>query len=330
MAEFVESNVLYKRIQVAELDLQGEPSSRPDLIFIRKHGPEIFTTLYESLELPNNTSENYYSIYTTIALITVELISEETMMDLIRLLLSIQDMTITSTSFTSNQKAQIHSLIISVFVLIPAMVHIPCLLDYAESVIQIRRRNYRHLLPESGVDPETSPITPSTEAFLDLMQITERLKSSGFDVAKLLQTPSYAGGMLHRHSWVESGFKTSVSDLNACPTEVDSVSSSPGLQKKYPEEALTFEYLKKIMSESTEVKKAADEEKRTRITKAFRSASFQELIRSTQSKSELQNKLHEILREAAKTEEMADVPMLCREKEKPRAYEVLFPELFLY
>lgn len=78
------------RIHVAELELQRESSSRPDLIFIRKHGPEIFTALYESLELQNNTSENYDSIYATIALITVELLSEETMMDLIRLLLSMQ------------------------------------------------------------------------------------------------------------------------------------------------------------------------------------------------------------------------------------------------
>lgn len=60
------------------------------MIFIRKHGPEIFTSLFECLEMPNNTNDNLESVYSTLALLTVELISEETMMDLIRLLLSIQ------------------------------------------------------------------------------------------------------------------------------------------------------------------------------------------------------------------------------------------------
>lgn len=95
----------------------------------------------------------------------------------------------------------------------------------------MRQKNYCNLLPDSVKIQETSSFTPSAEALLDLVQITEKLKSAGFDVARLLQAPGYASGMLHRHSWVESGFRASVSDLNACPTEVDSVNSSPGLQK---------------------------------------------------------------------------------------------------
>lgn len=54
--------------------------------------------------------------------------------------------------------------------------------------------------------------------------------------------------------------------------------------QKCPEETLTFDSLKKILSESNEIKKAEEEERRSRITKAFRSASFQELIKCTQSK----------------------------------------------
>lgn len=81
---------LILRVNVEDLELQRESCSRPDLIFIRKYGHEIFTTLYESLEMQNNTLDNYDSIYTTMALLVIELISEETMMDLIRLLLSIQ------------------------------------------------------------------------------------------------------------------------------------------------------------------------------------------------------------------------------------------------
>lgn len=77
-------------IDYAGVNLQMEKCSRPDMIFIRKYGPEIFTSLYENLELPNNTPENMEHLYTTIALIAVELLHEETIMDLTRLLLSIQ------------------------------------------------------------------------------------------------------------------------------------------------------------------------------------------------------------------------------------------------
>jgi hypothetical protein len=67
-----------------------EKSSRPDVIFIRKHGPEVYRSLYESLEQPNNTVENIEAVYTTLALLCVELASEETVMEMLRLVISIQ------------------------------------------------------------------------------------------------------------------------------------------------------------------------------------------------------------------------------------------------
>lgn len=97
-------------------------------------------------------------------------------------------------------------------------------------MIKARQENYPFLLPDSD-NVQVSSFTPSSEALLDLVQITDKLKESGFDVARLLQPPAYVS--VHRHSWVESGFKTSVSDLNTCLTEVDSVSSSPGIQKVF-------------------------------------------------------------------------------------------------
>lgn len=77
-------------MKVVELKLVIEKCSRPDIIFIRKHGPEIFLSMYESLEQENNTVENMEALYTTFALLCVELGCEDTVMDLLRLLITIQ------------------------------------------------------------------------------------------------------------------------------------------------------------------------------------------------------------------------------------------------
>jgi hypothetical protein len=78
------------RINIADLELVVEKSSRVDIVFIRKHGPDIYRSLYESLEQTNNTVENIEAIYTTLALLCVELSSEETVMEMLRLVVSIQ------------------------------------------------------------------------------------------------------------------------------------------------------------------------------------------------------------------------------------------------
>lgn len=44
------------------------------------------------------------------------------------------------------------------------------------------------------------------------------------------------------------------------------------------EEALTFESMKKILSETAESRKAAEDERRLRITETYKTATFQELL----------------------------------------------------
>lgn len=104
------------------------------MIFIRKHGYNIFKSLYEGLELPNNTIENIESIYTTLALLTVELITEETVVDVFRLLYDVQNMTIASTTLSETQKANLHAVVVSSFLLVLDVVQISCLSEYAEAV----------------------------------------------------------------------------------------------------------------------------------------------------------------------------------------------------
>jgi hypothetical protein len=121
-------------VNVAELDLAIEKASRPDVIFIRKHGPEIYLALYESLELCSNSVENVESIYTTLALLAIELASEETVLELLRLVLSLQDLALTSVQISLSLKFNLHATVISLLILISYVCNITALMDYAKKV----------------------------------------------------------------------------------------------------------------------------------------------------------------------------------------------------
>lgn len=126
--------ILFGSVNVTELDLIVEKSSRPDVIFIRKHGPEIYLALYESLELTSNTVENVESIYTTLALLVVELASEDTILELLRLVLSLQDLALTSGQISITLKFNLHAIVISLLILISYVCNITSLMDYAQKV----------------------------------------------------------------------------------------------------------------------------------------------------------------------------------------------------
>lgn len=74
-------------VNIRDLELTIEKSSRPDLIFINKHGPVIYDALYTSLQMESNTVENIEAVYTTLSLLTVEVASQETVIDLLQLVM---------------------------------------------------------------------------------------------------------------------------------------------------------------------------------------------------------------------------------------------------
>nr|CAD7405413.1 unnamed protein product [Timema poppensis] len=388
--------LLKPTVNIPDLELVLEKTSRADIIFIRKNGPEIYLSLYESLEQSNNTVENVEAIYTTLALLIVELASEETVLDLLRLVISIQDMALTNGSLSPAQKFNLHAVVASLLLLIPNVVHITPLLEYAEKVVAARKAaKATHLLPDLLVhyDPDTSlsPTQLGPDTLVDQMAVTECLKGAGFDPARLQQVSPYSAGgptQTHRHSWVDSG---SAAELNSIQMDVDSVSSSPGVtkvyyqwelellrhrqssfricpahsssqqpdeillnpipynytsfinlkSKKHPEEELTFESMKKILSESPDTKKEAEEEHRLQLSETFRTAAFEDLVSRTQAKNDiLQNKLNEIfsklstnlvdgLRAPATPTPNSKDPDNNRPTNPP-AYEALFPEMFVY
>ncbi|CAH1183017.1 unnamed protein product [Ceutorhynchus assimilis] len=322
-------------LNIADLDLNIEKSSRPDLIFINKHGPIIYDALYTSLQMDSNTPENIEAVYTTLALLCVELNSTETVIDLLQLLLGIQSLALSSTALSAAQKFNLHTLVIGLLVLIPDVVNIQPLSDYAKRLVEARKEEAPHCLPDmlSHYPGECEPANKIPHLLVDQMAVCDYLKASGIDSSRLSQTSPYgAGGPgviagSQRHSWMETSARGSIMEIQSVH-EVDSAASSPGLARKMPEEDLTFESMKKVLTEPIEVRKEAEAERRKQISQAFRTATFSELVRRTQPKHDiLQNRLNEIFKSLSVTD--------AGNVEEPKGtqiptYEQNFPELFYY
>ncbi|KAK3930211.1 Protein EFR3-like protein cmp44E [Frankliniella fusca] len=273
--------LLKPSVDVDSLKLTVTKPSRLDAIFIRKHGGDIFLTLYESLELPSNTVENIEAAYTTTALICIELVCEDS------------DLALTSSKLSLHQKYQLHAVVASLLVLVPHCVPLASLQTYADKIIATRIAKAPYLLPPLMKHYDFT-IVPAGDVLLDQTQITSCLAEAGLDATQMARP--HAGSLQHRHSWVDSGMGGSAAELNSM--EVDSVSSSPGVVKKFPQEELTFESLKRILSpENVESRKEAEEETRLRLSETYRNASFTELVLHTQSKGDVLNdKLTQLLK----------------------------------
>jgi protein EFR3 len=176
-----------------------EKASRQDILFMRKHIPEISLHIYENIQFTSNTAENYNAIYTTLALLCVELSSEETLTELLRLTFAIQEVaTLKGLGLPESCTAAIHSLVSGFLNLIAHLTAIPALCSHIEQVIKLRLEKCPWLLAEcfetsiklkrsSSNDSRFSSFEEiSDELLFNKTIISEALRSSGHDTNKLL------------------------------------------------------------------------------------------------------------------------------------------------
>jgi len=75
---------------IAELNLTAEKTPRQDVVFVKKTGSLFHWHLHETLQMSNNKVDNFETVYTTMALLFLELGADEVIVDLFRLALEIQ------------------------------------------------------------------------------------------------------------------------------------------------------------------------------------------------------------------------------------------------
>ncbi|XP_060807321.1 protein EFR3 homolog cmp44E isoform X1 [Amyelois transitella] len=336
-------------VEYEQLGISVEKCSRQDLIFISKHGYAIFSSLYDGLQLESNTKENIEAIYMTLALLIIELASEETLCDVLQLIMAIQQSSISNPVLSVAQQCQLQALCVSLAALLPHVMMLPPLADYIHKIISARREEAPHLLPPAPRDGDHIPSAamPGKLPYLmiDQMALCECLKSCGVDSSRLQSPSPYAAGhtaaVAHRHSWVEAGAaagRDSLADITAGPvTELDSNNSSPTVQRHpMQSESVSLEALRRAATGPTDAERREAERKKATLNYAFRTAPFQHLVAMTQPKYELKDKLEEIF-SSISSEPLLPASGACSPSAQGKSYQhhvppytKYCPDLFLY
>ncbi|CAG7731201.1 unnamed protein product [Allacma fusca] len=272
--------------------LKRESCTRTDILFVKKNGSEIFTSLVASVGKNNNAIGNMNAIYTTIALFLVELFCEDTLVDFIRVIISFQDLALTSASLSATQKIHLHVMSVSLFAVIAQC--FPAIQDYKNSVVKARRELAAHLIPPMKVRYEAyEPSQNIAEPCLFRQdEIFAILKNEGLEVSS--NKLSYS---VPRHSWVDAHMQSgSTTDLNSFSMEVDSGASTPiGSRKMRPEredEEMTVENLKRLLNDSSDIRKEIEVQKRKELTHAYKTANFEDLVAKTAAKQTVLQEIH--------------------------------------
>lgn len=278
--------------------LSVESPSRQDIIFIHKHGVAIMQSLIDAMSLDDRV-DALTACYNTAALLIAELACADTMQEMLLFILGVQQTAIDSETLTPSHKSNLHSIVLALLGLMARCTGINHLVEYCNKVVELRRNVGGHLLPPlddaNYTMEELSQSLP--HLMLDKVELTECLKQAGVDFNHLSNgTPYVVNSQLdyaHRPSWVDLGgsggfgLKGGASnlELNSFSNDTDSVSSSPGVQRKpILPQALNFDAMKRRLAKPTDSVRKQEMEKQLELSKVFREANFDELLRRTEPK----------------------------------------------
>ncbi|XP_075680751.1 protein EFR3 homolog stmA isoform X2 [Dermatophagoides pteronyssinus] len=280
-----------------------EKADRYDINFMRKHGHDILVHIYRNVQIESNTKENFDSIFTTMALICVEMNSDEVLIDLLRLTFALQDMAISRNfNLSDSHRCFIHSIAAGFLHLFSNLKAIPAICTHVEQVIKTRVDQAKYLLPEychlaenytsgelfisenvhnqreiSNKSKENSPSRQNSTDYLvadellfNKQVLSESLQTTGHDTLAL-NTP------FQSNCDVDSSMTRSTSDLNAITVEIDSVNSSPGTVRKLPEQEINFTTFKEVLINPTRDHKQ-ELRHRMNLLNNLRNSKFENLV----------------------------------------------------
>lgn len=352
---------LLKPISLSECpELTMEKAHRQDLMFMSKHGSDLLMHIYENAKFSNNTQDHFDAIFTTLALLCVEMSSEEILSELFRVTFALQDLCLSGNSnpgesrgLSEVHKSAIHGIVAGFFHLTAGLTAIPLLCSHVEQIIALRGEKcpnmlpeYHHLCKTAFFEPEKEKKTPDEipeELLFSKSLVAESLRSSGHDTTRLL-TPFVSNNVV-----VDASMSRSASDLNSINVEVDSNNSSPRAVRRFPGEDITFESIRRILYEPPSVANELREERRLQILERFETESFESLIAQTEDKGlNFQHQLNDIFNRVMHDEKInVKINEVCSEKieittnpfaglcnltinpRKPPLFAVQFPELFV-
>ncbi|XP_067308652.1 protein EFR3 homolog A isoform X2 [Pseudorasbora parva] len=270
---------------VAALKFKREKISKQDVVFMKKHGQQLYRHIYLGCKEEDNVQKNFELLFTALALITIELANEEVMIDLIRLSIALQEMALVNEeNMPMFIRCGIMALVAAYLNFLSQMIANPPFCQHVSKVIEMRTLDAPYLLPEhvfreKCVFPESLE-RDDTGLYFQTADMAEALTLPGYNVERLTipYIPQVTDRLPRRKSFVDT-----------ISLQVDIISNSLPDQSQLAEE-ITFETLKKAID--TTGLEEQERERRRQVMEKFQKAPFEEIAAHCESKA---NMLHDRL-----------------------------------
>lgn len=175
------------------------------------------------------------------------------------------------------------------------------------------------------------------------MALAECLQNAGLECSRLQSGVPYSLNSsdqnVPRHSWVDTSSVHAAAMMSRGSTgdiqsynDNDSISSSPGVQRRILPSEFNFDAMKRALGEPTEAWKRERNETQRQLVKTFRSANFEDLMRRTEPKHDvIQSRLSDLFNSlAVERQIIGQNEQLKLAPPNKTIYENNFPELFFY
>uniref|UniRef100_A0A8C7L619 Protein EFR3 homolog A n=1 Tax=Oncorhynchus kisutch TaxID=8019 RepID=A0A8C7L619_ONCKI len=315
---------------VAALKIKREKISKQDVGFMKKHGQQLYRHIYLGCKEEDNGHKNFELLFTTLAVLTIELANEEVVVDLIRLALALQDMSLANEeNMPMVIRCGIMALVAAYLNFLSQMIANPAFCQHVSKVIEMRNLEAPYLLPEH-IFREKCPLPNCLE------KEDRSLYFQTVDLAECLVAPGYNAERL------SIPYVPQVTDedrLTRRKSLVDTIS----LQVDFPSDSLpdksllaeeiTFETLKKAID--TTGLEEQEKEKRRQVMEKFQKAPFEEIAAHCESKANmLHDRLAQIfeltIRPPPSPSGVVSISAGHAQHQSVPVYEMKFPDLCVY
>uniref|UniRef100_A0A8C8GEB6 Protein EFR3 homolog B n=1 Tax=Oncorhynchus tshawytscha TaxID=74940 RepID=A0A8C8GEB6_ONCTS len=206
---------------ISVLKLKVDKCSRQDNLFMKKHAQQLYRHIYLACKEQSSGPQHFETLYTLLALISMELANEEVVVDLIRLALALQELAQTNEeSLSVYNRCAVHALSAAYLNLICQLTTVPTFCQHIHEVIEMRQKEVPFLLPEDEKCSITGMLPASLEklegdVLFQQSKITEVLGGSGYNTDRLATPyiPQFTG---NTHL---STLKCSIGPLSICPSK---------------------------------------------------------------------------------------------------------------
>lgn len=272
---------------VAALKIKREKISKQDVAFMKKHGQQLYRHIYLGCKEEDNGHKNFELLFTTLAILTIELANEEVVIDLIRLALALQDLALSNEeNLPMFIRCGIMALVAAYVNFLSQMIVNPPFCQHVSKVLEFRSLNAPYLLPEH-IFRDKCPLPESLnkedkQLYLQTSELAECLSGPGYNAERLsvpyVPQVTDEDRLTRRKSFVDT-----------ISLQVDIMSNSLPDKSQLAEE-ITFEMLKKAID--TTGLEEQEREKRRQLMEKFQKAPFEEIAAHCESKA---NMLHDKL-----------------------------------